>query len=122
MFQSPAHNFPNMFFGKIELFRRMPYLLPTMMGAIILFLNAILGCFLSWDGGVRGGQRLQLEVEKDEPLIPSHAATEPPTPGQSGIHIKPGHLFTPAQEESNALEASMKMRRESLASLGTAYG
>lgn len=100
------------------------------MGSSVLFIGAILACFLSWDGGVRGGSRIQLEVEKDEPLVPSRTDTQSPTRDggrATSLRIKPSRVFSSHEEEAgptgqSLLSTSMKLRRESLASLGTAYG
>ncbi|KAL1405116.1 hypothetical protein Q8F55_008739 [Vanrija albida] len=130
VFESPATNFPGTFLGRIELFERSPYLLPTLMGSSVLFIGAIMACFLSWDGGVRGGSRIQLEVEKDEPLVPSRTDTQSPTRDGgrvASLRIKPSRVFSSHEDEAgptgqSLISTSMKLRRESLASLGTAYG
>lgn len=131
-----------MIIGKIALFQKMPYLLPTLLGGTVMFIGAFLACFLSWDGGVRGGSRIQLEVEKDEPLnstrpdtlSPSAAASRPSAaPGSSAIRIQHrSSMHTPAEDPQtpygrsalgrSALATSAGMHRDSMASLGTAYG
>lgn len=149
MFESPAVNWPNTFFGRIPMFERLPYFLPTLLGGWIMFVGAILACFLSWDGGVRGGQRLQLEVEKDEPLAPARGdaltpVSSRPQPSQALRINNPGGLLSPAAHEGTPLGGSMfsqtpgysssqvpqygqsapraMPRHESIASIGTAYG
>lgn len=99
-----------------------------------MFIGATMACFLSWDGGVRGGSRIQLEVEKDEPLAPSQAESASPevqhrpSTAASAIRIHPNKLFSPNRDDEGLsqsaapLGSSMRLRRDSLASLGTAYG
>jgi hypothetical protein len=129
VFENPAKNHPNTFFGRIAIFKRLPYFLPTLLGAFIMFIGAIMACFLSWDGGVRGGSRILLEVEKDEPLAPTVADTLSPPQVQhrpsaaSAMRIRPSRVFSPANGEDDApLGSSLRPRHDSLASLGTAYG
>lgn len=104
-----------------------------------MFIGATLACFLSWDGGVRGGSRIQLEVEKDEPLnaprpdtLSPSAARPAAAPGSSAIRIHRGSVHTPAEDAHtpygrsalgrSALGTSAGLHRDSMASLGTAYG
>lgn len=147
MFESPAINWPNTFFGRIPIFERLPYFLPTLLGGSIMFVGAILACLLSWDGGVRGGQRIQLEAEKDEPLAPAPPRTDAlsPVPSRSAPTqaLRINNVFSPAAQESTPLGGSMfsqtpgystqapaygqsapraMARHESIASIGTAYG
>lgn len=137
LFQDPSDNYPGTWIGNIKLFQRLPYLLPTIMGGSIMFFGALLACFLSWDGGVRGGSRITLEVEKDEPLVPgSRAGSVSPQPAHrnsvaaaSAVRIPANNnLFSPDREDqagTSALGTSHRhaaQRRDSLASLGTAYG
>ncbi|KAL7424554.1 hypothetical protein Q5752_000238 [Cryptotrichosporon argae] len=128
VFESPATNFKNTFLGRIELFQRLPFLLPTMMGSSLLFVGATLACFLSWDGGVRGGSRIALPIEKDEPLAapgvasssqPPREVTPSPAPIAGPARKRSGY-FSPREPE---LAGSVPhARRDSRASLGTAYG
>lgn len=129
-----------MIIGKIALFKKMPYLLPTLLGGSVMFIGAFLACFLSWDGGVRGGSRIQLEIEKDEPLnsarpdvlSPSTASRPSAAPGSSAIRIQHrGSMHSPEDPQTpygrsalgrSALATSAGMHRDSMASLGTAYG
>ncbi|KLT39562.1 major facilitator superfamily MFS-1 [Cutaneotrichosporon oleaginosum] len=147
MFESPAVNWPNTFFGRIAIFKRLPYFLPTLLGGSIMFIGAVLACFLSWDGGVRGGQRIQLEVEKDEPLAPPRGETPGPArpPSSQALRINnPGGLLSPTAHEGTPFGGSVYgqtpgystshvpqygqsvprtvPRHESIASIGTAYG
>lgn len=120
MFESPAKNFKNSFIGHIALFHTFPYLLPTIFAGALLVTGAILSCFLSWDGGVRGGSRIALSTEKDEPLAPQ---PEPPSPAPTQLTAVPTitnrrGLLSPAGELGEVPHA----RRDSRASLGTAYG
>lgn len=133
VFESPASNFAGTFLARIVLFQNYPYLLPTILGAGILLVGAILSCFLSWDGGVRGGQRIALPVEKDEPLVAAVAAPGAASPAPSNRTAVPvpslrpkRSVLSPGIEEGSrypALGASVPhARRDSRASLGTAYG
>ena len=138
MFENPAANFAGTFLGRIKVFQRLPYFLPTLLGGSIMFIGAILSCFLSWDGGVRGGSRIQLEVEKDEPLVPARTDSASPvpasnqTPASSAMRIhRPSRLFTPAPEtplgqsvhgQAAFGTSAARMRHDSMASLGTAHG
>lgn len=119
----------------LALFGQFPYLLPTVFAGLILFIGAILACFLSWDGGVRGGERIALPVEKNEPLepapqpsqdedrsaspVPSHRTAVPSLRGKRSMVLSPGI------EESGPIGFGTSVphaRRDSRASLGTAYG
>lgn len=149
LFENPHLNHPDTVLGRVPVFERLPYFLPTLMGGIIMFIGAILACFLSWDGGVRGGQRIQLEVEKDEPLVPSNDALSPVpsrAPPSSALRINQPHGNASSAHpiESTPLGQSVYGQsaygqsllggpshlgtsagvnhRESLASIGTAYG
>ncbi|ORY33374.1 hypothetical protein BCR39DRAFT_519516 [Naematelia encephala] len=113
VFESPAENFRGSL-GRIALFSSFPYLLPTLLGACILIVGATMACFLSWDGGVRGGSRIALAVEKDEPLAPRS-----PAPSTVIGHAEPP---SPIDESPGPSANTPNPRRESLASLGTAYG
>ncbi len=105
------------------------------MGSAILFLGAILSCFLSWDGGVRGGSRIALTVDKDEPLVsnvePEDLLSPVPSMRTAGpsLRNKRSVLLSPGDSEAAAngagypnLATQQSGRRESRASLGTAYG
>lgn len=118
VFESPGQNFAGSWLGKIQLFIEFPYLLPTIFAACLLLTGAILSCFLSWDGGVRGGTRITLQVEKDEPLVrePSPVPSTMPSLRPRRSVLSPA-IYSPANEESNPHH-----RRDSRASLGTAYG
>ncbi|WWC72073.1 uncharacterized protein I206_106033 [Kwoniella pini CBS 10737] len=138
VFESPADNFPGSFLSKINLFKGFPYVLPTLIASVILVAGAILACFLSWDGGVRGGSRIALNVEKDEPLAgasPSADRTASPAPSSRtairvpSISYKRNAALSPGETEAAsygagypALSATPHGRRDSRASLGTAYG
>ncbi|BEI84287.1 hypothetical protein CcaverHIS002_0408910 [Cutaneotrichosporon cavernicola] len=148
VFESPSVNWPGTFLGRIPMFERLPYFLPTLLGGSIMFIGAVLACFLSWDGGVRGGQRIQLEVEKDEPLAAARGETPAPsrrpTLSQAMRISNTGDLLSPAAHEGTPLGGSMygqtpgysssqapqygqsaprpMPRHESMASIGTAYG
>jgi hypothetical protein len=115
------------------MFQDFPYLLPTLLGGVILVIGAIMACFLSWDGGVRGGSRIALPVEKDEPL---NARSPSASPAPSSHTARPAPSLKPkrsvylspmtepelgAPTNGYGLGTSHP-RRDSRASLGTAYG
>ncbi|KAH9067551.1 major facilitator superfamily MFS-1 [Lactarius vividus] len=80
-FESPAQKWPNVF-GKLPLFVKYPYLLPTSIAASVTFAGAILSLFLGPDGGPREGAiRLPPEkiTETAHPTIPEEESI-PPTP------------------------------------------
>lgn len=120
VFESPAQNFPGSFLGRVPLFQSFPYLLPTILAGLLLFGGSIASCFLSWDGGVRGGDRIALPIEKNEPLVP---APESPAPSQRTVLAAPSirqrDFLSPGPEEPTN---TVHNRRDSRASLGTAYG
>ncbi|WWC94943.1 hypothetical protein V866_001795 [Kwoniella sp. B9012] len=138
VFESPVDNFPGTFLSKIGLFQGFPYVLPTLIASVILVAGAILACFLSWDGGVRGGSRIALTVEKDEPLAGASPAVErtiSPAPSSRtairvpSFSIRRNAAFSPGETEAAshgagypALSTTPHARRDSRASLGTAYG
>lgn len=102
--------------------------MPTLIAATILSIGAILACFLSWDGGVRGGGRISLPVAQDEPLQVSEVeAYDSPAP--STVHGKQTGYFAGHVRDSEALSPAIAgsgpaARRGSRSSLGggTAYG
>ncbi|KAK4689589.1 hypothetical protein P7C73_g509, partial [Tremellales sp. Uapishka_1] len=128
VFESPSQNYPGTFLGRIPLFQEFPYLLPTLMAAFILVVGSILACFLSWDGGIRGGSRIALPVEKNEPMAGTVRAASPSpdhrgqTPTLKGK--KSAHLLSPSGglDPESAANGAGYARRDSRASLGTAYG
>ncbi|RXK35648.1 hypothetical protein M231_07078 [Tremella mesenterica] len=136
VFESPADNFPGSFLGRIGFFQTFPYLLPTVIAGALLVTGSILACFLSWDGGVRGGTRIALPVEKNEPLIPQDPLRQPsPVPSHRtavpSVRAKRSVLSPLPDPESAAYGAGYPGlnvgsvphgRRDSRASLGTAYG
>ncbi|KAH9174869.1 major facilitator superfamily MFS-1 [Lactarius sanguifluus] len=85
-FESPAQKWPNVF-GKLPLFVKYPYLLPTSIAASVTFAGAILSLFLGPDGGPREGAiRLPPEkitetahptIPEEEPILSSPVATLP---------------------------------------------
>ncbi|KAH9050884.1 major facilitator superfamily MFS-1 [Lactarius deliciosus] len=80
-FESPAQKWPNVF-GKLPLFVKYPYLLPTSIAASVTFAGAILSLFLGPDGGPREGAiRLPPEkiTETTHPTIPEEESI-PSTP------------------------------------------
>lgn len=98
-----------------------------------------MACFLSWDGGVRGGSRITLPAEKDEALVPvpdnDGTPLRPVSPAPSHGTAVPsmrGHrdMLSPGMAETAAGGAGYPglsqqvphARRDSRASLGTAYG
>lgn len=128
-------NWPGTFLAEIPLFRSFPYILPTILGAMILVAGAIMACFLSWDGGVRGGSRIALPAEKDEPLVPAEntpmrSSSPAPSHGTAVPSLRGRRdLLSPREQESAAQGAGYPglsqvphARRDSRASLGTAYG
>lgn len=121
----------------LALFQSFPYILPTIIGGTVLAVGAILSCFLSWDGGVRGGRRIALAVEKNEPLAGASPApgrhASPALSSRTAIRVPSVSLrrvLSPGQGEEDAargagypeLSRSAGGRRDSRASLGTAYG
>ncbi|OWZ76556.1 hypothetical protein C366_04995 [Cryptococcus neoformans Tu401-1] len=137
VFESPKENFPGTALAQIPLFQSFPYILPTIIGGTVLAVGAILSCFLSWDGGVRGGRRIALAVEKNEPLAGASPApgrhASPALSSRTAIRVPSVSLrrvLSPGQEEEDAahgagypeLSRSAGGRRDSRASLGTAYG
>ncbi|ORX39370.1 hypothetical protein BD324DRAFT_576791 [Kockovaella imperatae] len=127
VFENPATNFSNSFLGHIELFHTFPYLLPTLFASTILITGSILACFLSWDGGVRGGSRIALSIEKNEPLVPAQVPDESPAPSSRtavpSLRNKRS-VLTPDPELLSPTDPTgpVPNRRDSRASLGTAYG
>lgn len=136
MFESPAENFAGTFLSQITLFQSFPYLLPTILAATVLLTGAIMACFLSWDGGVRGGSRITLPAEKDEPLqpapetparvaspVPSHRTAVPmPHPGRALLSPRDPREAEMAAGGAGYGTSVPHARRDSRASLGTAYG
>lgn len=95
-------------------FSSLPYLLPTVMAGIILLAGAVLACLLSWDGGIRGGSRINLPIEK------ANRPELSPAPSQRTAVPSLRHrrsLLSPGLETETG-----PTRRDSRASLGTAYG
>lgn len=136
VFESPADNFPDTFLARLPLFQSFPYLLPTLIAGVILTTGSILACFLSWDGGVRGGSRIALPVEKDEPLVETSEARQA-SPAPSNRTAVPSvrarkSIMSPMYEPEAAASGAgypgissgtlPHARRDSRASLGTAYG
>lgn len=120
VFESPGANFKDSFLGHIGLFQKFPYLLPTLIAGFILFLGSFLACFLSWDGGVRGGSRIALPVEKNEPLAPEPLPSPAPSQRTAVPTLRTRRSFlSPAPEPE---VGTVHNRRDSRASLGTAYG
>lgn len=122
VFESPAQNHPNSVIGKIKLFQSMPYLLPGLLAGGILVIGAVLSCFLSWDGGPRGGRiALPLGKEEQERATTSTAAATSmlgavdDASGTPPHH--PGRIATLREAESHE-----RTRRASKASMGSAYG
>jgi hypothetical protein len=118
---------------ELGLFQSFPYLLPTLIAGTILVFGSILACFLSWDGGVRGGSRIALPVEKNEPLAPVPARDDSPAPSAPttvpSLRGKRSGFLSPRDTELAAngagypgVSGSAHPRRDSRASLGTAYG
>jgi hypothetical protein len=98
VFESPAKNYPDSFFGKIRecsymsririkctdkvlsqsaLFTSYPYLLPTLIAAFVLVFGALLATRLSWDGGPRR-PRIALPLDKEEEDSAAVASTVNP--------------------------------------------
>ncbi|KAA1065331.1 hypothetical protein PGT21_010580 [Puccinia graminis f. sp. tritici] len=55
LLEHPAENYPALF-GRFQLLKDYPYLLPCTVASSITFLGAILSLFLGWDGGYRTGK------------------------------------------------------------------
>ena len=87
------------------------------MAGVILIAGAILACFLSWDGGVRGGSRIALPVEKDDNRQSVSPAASQRTAVPSLRHRR--SALSPALDGDTS---PLNPRRDSRASLGTAYG
>jgi hypothetical protein len=99
-----------------------------MIAATILAIGAVLACFLSWDGGVRGGGRITLPVAENEPLQEENTE-DLDSPAPSTAYGKQTGYFTGRTHDSEALSPAVAgsgaaARRGSLASMGggTAYG
>lgn len=130
VFESPSENFPKSFLAKIPLLQSFPYILPTLIAGTILVTGSVLACFLSWDGGVRGGSRIALAVEKNEPLngvSPARSSRDrSASPAESTLTAVPSmrnrrnDLLSPRDESGP--NGPPHARRDSRASLGTAYG
>lgn len=117
VFESPAQNFAGSWPSRIVLFQKFPYLLPTIFAGCLLVIGAVLSCFLSWDGGVRGGSRIALPIEKNEPL-----RAESPAPSTvPSLRPRPS-MLSPNVLSPGIDESTPGARRDSRASLGTAYG
>jgi hypothetical protein len=119
------------FTNKPALFSHFPYILPTFLAGLILLAGAVLACFLSWDGGVRGGERIALPVEKNEPLAAVEQEDRSLSPAPSArtavpsLRNKRSMILSPGIEESGPVGFGTSVphaRRDSRASLGTAYG
>lgn len=88
----------------------------------------MLACFLSWDGGVRGGSRITLPIEKTETVNPGQEIerSASPVPSQHAtirtIKNKRSLILSPAEEPTGFSTSVRNPRRDSRASLGTAYG
>ncbi|KAI7959048.1 hypothetical protein MJO28_002839 [Puccinia striiformis f. sp. tritici] len=55
LLEHPAENYPSIF-GRFQLLKDYPYLLPCTVASSITFIGAILSLFLGWDGGYRTGK------------------------------------------------------------------
>ena len=55
LLEHPAENYPALF-GRFQLLKDYPYLLPCTVASSITFTGAILSLFLGWDGGYRTGK------------------------------------------------------------------
>ncbi|PLW34425.1 hypothetical protein PCANC_20207 [Puccinia coronata f. sp. avenae] len=55
LLEHPAENYPALF-GRFQLLKDYPYLLPCAVASFITFIGAILSLFLGWDGGYRTGK------------------------------------------------------------------
>ncbi|KAL0571190.1 hypothetical protein V5O48_010770 [Marasmius crinis-equi] len=86
-FERPADKWPDVF-GNLELFKDLPYLLPTSIAALIMLIGALLACFLGPDGGPREGTiRLPIEKYDVSPIPEEGEESAPPTP-----HFEPAQL------------------------------
>ena len=117
-----------MFLTITALFSSFPYILPTLVAGVILVVGAVLACFLSWDGGVRGGDRIALPVEKNESLAPAASPALSHRTAVPSLRNKQSFLSPGLDTETAANGAgypglgAAAARRDSRASLGTAYG
>lgn len=55
LLEHPAENYPALF-GRFQLLKDYPYLLPCAVASSVTFLGSILSLFLGWDGGYRTGK------------------------------------------------------------------
>ncbi|CAH7672387.1 hypothetical protein PPACK8108_LOCUS7192 [Phakopsora pachyrhizi] len=55
LLEHPAENYPALF-GRFQLLKDYPYILPCFVASCITFTGAILSLFLGWDGGYRTGK------------------------------------------------------------------
>lgn len=102
--ETPSKNWPNSF-GRLPLFIRFPYLLPTLIASAILFVGAFLSLFLAWDGGPRQGAiRLSIEKSPDEERGDANAQSPPPA------NIDLGE--TPIQEERTPSFGALSMKKK----------
>ncbi|CDZ97831.1 Permease of the major facilitator superfamily [Phaffia rhodozyma] len=94
--ESPAKNYPDSFIGKIEIFKRLPYLFPCILASVLLFTGAFLSLLLNKNGGVReGGIALPLEKGTDE-LNSSNQGSGNVLPLSSSMHSEAEvHLASP---------------------------
>ncbi|MBW0464462.1 hypothetical protein O181_004177 [Austropuccinia psidii MF-1] len=68
LLEHPAENYPSLF-GRFQILKDYPYILPTFVASCITFVGAVLSLFLGWDGGYRiGNIQLTNELNKSEAL------------------------------------------------------
>jgi len=63
LLEHPAENYPALF-GRFQLLKDYPYLLPCAVAGSVTFLGSILSLFLGWDGGYRTGKIQLTDVTK----------------------------------------------------------
>lgn len=69
LLEHPAENYPALF-GRFQLLKDYPYLLPCTVASSITFIGAILSLFLGWDGGYRTGTIALYDTSKSD--LPDH--------------------------------------------------
>jgi MFS family permease len=108
-FESPAQKWPNVF-GKLPLFVKYPYLLPTSIAASVTLAGAILSLFLGPDGGPREGA-IRLPPEKitdtTHPTIPEE---EPIPSSQVGTLPRKASLYEGLRKASRTFSGVFASR------------
>ncbi|KAF9513810.1 hypothetical protein BS47DRAFT_1329332 [Hydnum rufescens UP504] len=103
VFESPVKRWPTTF-GRLWIFQKYPYLLPTMIASAVLLTGAVLSLFLAWDGGPSEGA-IFLGIEKrDEEQATAPVAT---TINLAEPHPREEHVPSAAPGPVNLLRQSV---------------